>query len=142
MRIRKQYQVIPTNALLENGHSTSSTNGYTCEYINGALDYSADEQVIGTWLGKPLYRKVVEFGTLPNNTSKTVAHNISNLGIVVSLKAISQDNTNIIPIPFFSSANTNCISIYANFSNIVITTYADKTTLSARVIIEYKKSTD
>ena len=34
MRIRKQYQVIPTNALLENGHSTSATNGYVAEYIN------------------------------------------------------------------------------------------------------------
>ena len=34
MRIRKQYQVIPTNAKLENGDSTSATNGYTAEYIN------------------------------------------------------------------------------------------------------------
>ena len=34
MRIRKEYQVIPTNALLENGDSTSATNGYTAEYIN------------------------------------------------------------------------------------------------------------
>lgn len=34
MRIRKKYQVIPTNAKLENGHSTSDKNGYTCEYIN------------------------------------------------------------------------------------------------------------
>ena len=34
MRIRKQYQVIPTNALLENGDSTSATNGYTANYIN------------------------------------------------------------------------------------------------------------
>lgn len=34
MRIRKQYQVIPTNAKLENGDSTSATNGYVAEYIN------------------------------------------------------------------------------------------------------------
>ena len=34
MRIRKQYQVIPTNAKLENGDSTSATNGYTANYIN------------------------------------------------------------------------------------------------------------
>lgn len=34
MRIRKQYQVIPTNAKLENGDSTSATNGYTADYIN------------------------------------------------------------------------------------------------------------
>lgn len=33
-KIEKQYQVIPTNAKLENGDSTSATNGYTAEYIN------------------------------------------------------------------------------------------------------------
>lgn len=34
MRIRKKYQVIPTNAKLESGHSTSDKNGYVAEYIN------------------------------------------------------------------------------------------------------------
>ena len=34
MRIRKKYQVIPTNAKLENGDSTSNKNGYTANYIN------------------------------------------------------------------------------------------------------------
>ena len=38
MRIRKKYQVIPTNAKLENEYSTSSKNGYNCEYINGLIE--------------------------------------------------------------------------------------------------------
>lgn len=59
MRIRKKYQVIPTNAKLENGYSTSATNGYTADYINSLNEYSTDEVRIGTWTdGKPLYRKV------------------------------------------------------------------------------------
>ena len=69
MRIRKKYQVIPTNAKLENGHSTSDKNGYTCEYLNGALDYSTTEQVVGKWIdNKPIYRKVIS-GTLPSTAN-------------------------------------------------------------------------
>lgn len=35
--------------------------------------FSLEEQRIGTWFGKPLYRKVIDFGDLPNNGDKTVA---------------------------------------------------------------------
>lgn len=48
-----------------------------------AQNYSTTEQVIGTWIdGKPLYRKVIQLTTLPNNTTKTFAHSISNLEFV------------------------------------------------------------
>ena len=45
MRIRKKYQVIPTNAKLENGHSTSDKNGYTCEYVNQILANKLDFEI-------------------------------------------------------------------------------------------------
>ena len=33
-----------------------------------------------TWVdGSPIYKKTVNFGVLPNNTSKQVAHNIQNV---------------------------------------------------------------
>jgi hypothetical protein len=38
------------------------------------MNYSLDEQVVGTWIdGKPLYQKTYNFGAIPNNTSKTVS---------------------------------------------------------------------
>lgn len=42
--------------------------------------YSYEEREVGVWVdGKPLYQKTIDFGTLPNNTTKTVAHNINSV---------------------------------------------------------------
>ena len=48
MRIRKQYQTIPTNAKLENAHSTSNKNGYVCEYINNEIEWKLLGGVTGS----------------------------------------------------------------------------------------------
>lgn len=44
----------------------------------GGISYSTEEQDTGlTWIdGKNIYQKTVEFGALPNTTSKDVAHDI------------------------------------------------------------------
>ena len=48
--------------------------------------YSTEEQVVGTWIdGKPIYRKVIDFGALPNSTLKQVPHGISDIDAIVSL---------------------------------------------------------
>ena len=43
--------------------------------------YSTDEVETGMyWIdGKPIYRKVINCGALPNNAAKDTAHNIQNL---------------------------------------------------------------
>lgn len=46
---------------------------------NDPFAYSADEVIIGTWMGKPLYRKVLIFNsTINGNTEFSLAHNITN----------------------------------------------------------------
>lgn len=142
MRIRKKYQVIPTNAKLENGHSTSDKNGYTCEYLNGALDYSETEQVIGRWIdNKPIYRKVVEYSnttTIGNDSSSTVIsinHNISNLDKI--LRAFgSSSSGQIIPrndlqIPYYTT------TIFQ--FQIINNTFSPRTWY---FVLEYTKTTD
>lgn len=57
--------------------------------------YSSTEREIGVWLdGKPLYEKTVNFGALPNATTKTVAHNISNVEHVWIYEGWAQNNVN------------------------------------------------
>lgn len=41
-------------------------------------NYSTEEQVIGTWFGKPLYRKCISI-TSEFNTSMQIAHGVPNL---------------------------------------------------------------
>lgn len=57
--------------------------------VNGAdvsNTYSTNELIIGTWIdGKPIYRKVVDFGALPGNTQKGVNHGVQNIDIIINM---------------------------------------------------------
>ena len=62
-------------------HEKASNNTQTIEENS---TYSTSEVVIGKWLNKPLYRKVIDIGSHNWNTGDhTFPHNISNLGTVV-----------------------------------------------------------
>lgn len=115
--------------------------------LNTIRTYSTTETVIGTWInGKPLYRKVINFGSLPNNSSKSVSHGISNLSRVVSLSGIAYiDDTNIttITLPHADKDGVQyAISLRADKTDVLIVTGSNRTSLNGIVIIEYTKSTD
>lgn len=57
----------------------------------GGLNYSESEQDTGLyWIdNKKIYQKTVDFGSLPNSTTKSVNHGISNLETVVDIKAVA-----------------------------------------------------
>lgn len=102
--------------------------------------YSTEERRIGTWIdGKPLYRKVIDCGTLPNTTSKNVNYNINNLDLIVECLAISNSPTGAtnMPIPW--------ADLYINKSNgtFKITTSGNQTVFNKTyVIMKYTKTTD
>lgn len=51
-RIKKVSQTIPTSAQIVDGYAESSTDGYSCDYINELNTYSTTEQRIGTWIDR------------------------------------------------------------------------------------------
>ena len=112
-------------------------------YVDSSNSYSTNEvKTGGKWIdGKPIYRKVVDFGALSAG-SKTVAHGINNLGDVTRIYGVarSSDNTSL-PLPYASSVP---IILYANTNNIVIeisnNNYSGYT--RSEVTIEYTKTTD
>ena len=44
--------------------------------------YSTEETVVGAWMGKPLYKKTINFGSFPNATTTRIPHGISNIEMV------------------------------------------------------------
>lgn len=113
--------------------------------LNEQRSYSTEEHLTGRkWIdGKPIYRKVVDFGYLPNNVSKTVAHGISGISSVIQTYGIIR-NTRLdywLPLPFSSKTSTNAVGLSIVGSNIQITTGADRTEETAIVILEYTKTT-
>ena len=111
--------------------------------VDDKLNYSTTEKRIGTWIdGKPLYRKVVDFGTLPSNGSKGVAHNISNLKRIVKLEGFAGSSMNKggITLPH---ATNNPIALYANDAEVVAVTNSDATGYTMTyVFVYYTKTTD
>lgn len=104
-------------------------------------NYSTAEQDTGfTWIdGKHIYKKTVNVGALPNNTTKTVAHGITSLDKIIKWEGASTNttgNTILLPSPanalFTVVVNTTDISIYTtsdrtHYSYSYVTLYYTKT---------------
>lgn len=95
------------------------------------MNYSTTEHVIGTCPdGSTLYEKSIDFGALPNNTSKTVNHNISNLGIVYAMfgtTARSDGTGHPLPIVAINGADVGSQTyMYYNKTAVGIVTNSDR----------------
>lgn len=117
---------------------------FTDDDISQEIEYSTAEQYANKkWIdGKKIYRKVVDCGTLLNNDSKVIPHNISNFGFLVSATGVWYKSNSWNPLPFPSTILENSIVLGVNATNITITTGTDRTMWSAYVILEYTKTTD
>ena len=106
--------------------------------------YSFGEIRIGTWIdGKPLYRKVVDFGALPNNAAKQYSLSGMNIDFIKEVKGTaytSQKNGFNIPYPV--SGATTHVTIYWDANNISVITSNDRSAYSVYLILEYTKTTD
>ena len=118
-------------------------------YNQNIMNYSTEEQVIGKWLGKPLYRKVVSYtnsstiGALNDITSISIPHNINNFKNIVKASAVSSTG-NVLPIQSGQSTSNASVSIPL-VESTNITFRIINLTLSARTwyfILEYTKTTD
>jgi hypothetical protein len=108
------------------------------------IPYSNNEIKVGTWInGKPMYRKVVELGLLPNNTTKTVSLRIADLKNIVKGEGYFFSGTIFSAMPFSSSSQPSySIDFYFENGNAVITTYRDRSSWYGRAIVYYTKTTD
>ena len=93
------------------------------------------------WIdGKKIYRKVVNFGGLPNNTTKNVPHGISGTFTVVRLWGVGLNPSipSSIPLPYASGSAT--CSLSRTGANILITSNYDfSANTQVYVIFEYTK---
>lgn len=105
------------------------------EYVDKKQTYSTDEIVIGTYLNKPLYRKVINMGNLVNNSSKNVAHNLSNF-VIRTINGSATNGSVHIGISGFND------EVYIDKTNVIWSTKANRSSFTAYVVLEYTKITD
>ena len=103
--------------------------------------YSTEEQVIGQWIdGKPLYRKVyTATKEIKGNEVKLADISILNIDTIVDAKAIVlkyNNNEN------FKSANGNLLIFTKDKNTLLCNSEYSYTVNSAKIILEYTKTTD
>ena len=116
-------------------HYTKTTDSTTS--IGVETDYSTTEKIIGTWVnGKPIYQKTINFGALPNNTTKSVAHGISNFGTLIQLWGNASVNGYQHNIPYMEPF----VSISINATNVYALTKTNLSSSSVYITLQYTKT--
>lgn len=127
--------------------SALGDNEYVAVY-GGApiiMDYSTSEVDTGAkWIdGLAIYKKTINFGSLPNNTLKTVAHNISSLGTIIKFDGFAKLSggsgaTFSLNVPDAGVGNST--RTWVNNTDINIQCEGDRSSYSAYVTLYYTKS--
>lgn len=90
--------------------------------------------------GKPLYRKCVDFGALPDTAKKDVAHSISTLnvaaGAFLQFWCFATDGTNF----YDAKCHANVTICTIEATNVSITADADLSGLDGFFLVEYTKT--
>lgn len=94
---------------------------------------------------RQVYRCVVNFGALPNATTKSVAHGITitSSTTFTRIYGAASDTTgnNYIPLPYTSPTLANNIQLDVSATNVTITTGANRTNFNiCYIILEYIQS--
>lgn len=110
-------------------------------------NYSEEEQLVGNYLSRPLYRKVVEFGAFPSNGQRTVKHNISDLDDIMWFNYCWFDTSDHkwFSGPRVDSSSVIC-KVAVNDTSLIIeglgnVAWADRT-IKGKCTIYYHKTTD
>ena len=105
--------------------------------------FSTTEHVIGTWIdGSTVYEKTIDIGYLLNNAAKSVAHGISNIGVIIEWSGgIITDSGALAPLPYIHVDGLQySIAVVATSTDVTVTTKSDRTTWYAYITLRYTKS--
>ena len=118
------------------------SSGGAWESLTEVAHYSETEQDSGRrWIdGAVIYVKTIDFGALPNATTKNVAHSISGLGLVIKLEGVASNGTTQYPLPIDQKVAANHVVLLANATNIQMDTNFNWAAYDGWVYIYYTKA--
>lgn len=112
------------------------------EYINPEMKLGVEYRTTERYLGKPVYVKVVDFGSLPNNTIKVVTFGDNTIKMI-SAHGI-MDGGYVIPGCTGDSGypSQEMQIITADGGEVGILTHTDRSNRAAVIVAKYWKTTD
>lgn len=127
-------------------YSASTSDSYSCNYVNGLNTFSTTEQRIGTWTnGKPIYRKVIT-GTKVSGTELaiTVDNNLDEIVMTYGGRLIRTDLNRGYAIPMYESSNVYVrVELRQDTKQIAIVSSAGQySNGNVSIVVCYTKTTD
>lgn len=113
--------------------------------VKSEVNYSTSETIVGTWIDdKPIYKKTVDCGALPNNSNTTTSHHIANIDRVVKIECIAERTSDKVALVLpFVNASQVVAFISTTTSDVVIVTNSNLSSYDKTyTTIYYTKSTD
>lgn len=120
--------------------------------LNGKLERKVDNQTLGVGKeiftgqylqNKPIYEKMIECGSLPNKTTKTVSTGLSGLDYfwINPANSMAFNGGATYPVPFSDNSNYNAISVRltGSGSTITIVTANDWSGYAGIISVKYTK---
>ncbi len=109
------------------------------EAINPSMSVNTETRTTERYNGKTVFAKLVDFGAMPNATSKTVAYRGTGSTGVVSLTAMLSDGCCVSGGVCMdrSFSNVDTFSLDSTKYNVRITTASNWSSLSAYVLVKY-----
>lgn len=126
--------------------SPLAANNYIAVYGGDPIimDYSTTEINTGAkWIdGSAIYKKTIDFGALPNATTKSVAHNISNLSAVIKIEGVCSagDSWTTVPLMFNSASATFNTDFYVDGTYLNASSGQNVSNRNAYITLYYTKS--
>lgn len=144
-------KVVPDGSVvstqLANGAVTTAKIGdsqVTASKIDfSTFEYSTTEKIVGKWVdGKTVYQKTINFGTLPNATTKTVPHGVTGIDFLVNIAATAKAGAELRTIPHINPATlASGMGVYISGADLVVQTATNQTAYTTCYItICYTKS--
>lgn len=109
------------------------------EWLNPPMMTGIEYRTTERYLGKPVYVKSYQIGSLPNASSADIPYGVANLNRVVS--CWGNTNTGMV-LPNVSAISTHMITLVTSADYLRVTTGIDRSALSAVVTLKYTKTTD
>lgn len=142
------YQNLNLIAMVINTKDTAYYD--TNELVNGQLFFpnsSTQTTSFSSTLAsyRQVYRKVINFGALPNTTTKSIAHGITVTKSTVFTRIYGTSTNAIageyIPLPYASATALNTVELFVTTTQVTIITSADYSAYTTTVVIlEYVQS--
>lgn len=142
----RMYQNLNLLSLVVNQKDTGIYNDVD-EFVNGQTYFPSATTSSSTYsepVGRNVFRKVVNFGELPNTASKSVAHGITMTdGTTFTRIYGAATNTTAhayIPLPYASPTLASSIELSVDGTNVTIITGSNRSSFDVTyVVLEYLK---